>query len=300
MGIQTNSGAAGAPRPALAGLRVLAVDDCAFDRRIMNEILARNGMEPSTAASGAEALGQLREAAEAGRPYAAVLVDECMPEMSGFEVAAAIRAAPDLDSAIVLMLSSVGLEGSVAHCRQLAVPAHIIKPIAPADLLAAIEQALGGGVCRPKPAGRRTDSGNQPRLHVLLAEDNAVNQRVAVRALEKNGHYVSVANNGVEALEILERESVDLILMDVQMPRMGGIDATRTIREREKSVRTRVPIVALTAHAMAKDKEMCLAAGMDAYLAKPFQIQQLLDTVNRFATSAPASEPAYGQKPSQT
>jgi signal transduction histidine kinase/DNA-binding response OmpR family regulator len=300
MGIQANSQPASSPRPALAGMRVLGVDDCAFGRRIMNEILASNGMEPSTAASGAEALGQLREAAEAGRPYAAVLLDECMPEMSGFEVAAAIRAEPDLDSAIVLMLNSVGLEGSVARCRQLGVPAHIIKPIAPADLLTAIERALGGGVCIPKPAGRRAETGNQPRLRVLLAEDNAVNQRVAVRALEKNGHHVSVANNGVEALEILERESVDLILMDVQMPLMGGIDATRTIREREKSTNTRVPIVALTAHAMAKDKEMCLAAGMDSYLAKPFQIQQLLDTVHRFATSAPVPAPACDQKPSQT
>ncbi|MEN6604115.1 MAG: response regulator [Bryobacteraceae bacterium] len=300
VGIQVAPRPAGSPWPALAGLRVLGVDDCALNRRIMGEILARNGMEPSTAASGSEALGLLREAAEAGRPYAAVLLDEGMPGMSGFQVAAAICAEPGLDSAIVLMLSSVGLEGSVAHCRKLGVPAHIIKPIAPGDLLTAIEQALGGGVRSPKAAGGRTESGKQPRLRVLLAEDNAVNQRVAVRALEKNGHHVSVANNGVEALEILGRESVDLILMDVQMPLMGGIDATRTIREREKSANTRVPIVALTAHAMAKDKEMCLAAGMDAYLAKPFQIQQLLDTVNRFATSVPASDLAYDQNPSQT
>ena len=121
-----------------------------------------------------------------------------------------------------------------------------------------------------------------------------------LRALEKYGHVVSVAQDGVEALEILERESVDLILMDLQMPRLGGLDATRMIREREKAGRARVPIVALTAHAMLKDKELCLEAGMDAYLAKPFQIQQLMNMVNHFAPGTQAAAPEPDQKPSQT
>jgi CheY-like chemotaxis protein len=221
--------------------------------------------------------------------------------MDGFQVAAAIRAYPDLDSAIVLMLSSVGLGAGVARCHELGVSAYLTKPIAPKDLLAAIEKSLGGGAPAPQAVNdRRWEPGEHAPLRVLLAEDNLINQRVAVRALEKHGHVVSVARDGIEALEILEREAVDLVLMDVQMPRMGGLDATRRIREREKCGSRRVPIVALTAHALAKDKELCLDAGMDAYLAKPFQIQQLLDVVNRFAASVTAPAPDPVQKPSQT
>jgi two-component system sensor histidine kinase/response regulator len=301
LGMDSETRSASTPRPRLAGLRVLVVDDCAVNRRILDEILGRNGLVPSTIDSGPLALRLLRNAAAESRPYAVVLLDERMPEMDGFQVAAAIRADPDLDSAIVLMLSSVGLEAGVARCRELGVSAYLTKPIAPKDLLAAIEHSLGGGVPAPQAvADRPSEPGEHARLRVLLAEDNAINQRVAVRALEKYGHQVSVACDGVEALEVLDRESVDLVLMDVQMPRMGGLDATRRIREREKSGRAHLPIVALTAHALAKDKELCLEAGMDAYLAKPFQIQQLMDMVNRFAASVPAPVAGPDQKPSQT
>jgi signal transduction histidine kinase/CheY-like chemotaxis protein len=301
MGVGPERPSAPVPRPKLAGLRVLVVDDCALNRRILDEILARHGMLASTIDSGPLALRLLRKAAAQSCPYAVVLLDERMPEMDGFQVAAAIRADPDLDSAIVLMLSSVGLGAGVARCHELGVSAYLTKPIAPKDLLTAIEQSLGGWAPAPQAvAGRRWESGEHARLRVLLAEDNLINQRLAVRALEKHGHVVSVARDGVEALEILERETVDLVLMDVQMPRMGGLDATRMIREREKSGSRRLPIVALTAHALAKDKELCLDAGMDAYLAKPFQIQQLLEVVNRFAASLTAPAPGPVQKPSQT
>jgi two-component system, sensor histidine kinase and response regulator len=299
MGMWAEGPAALASRSKLAGLRVLAVDDCASNRRVLEEILGRNEMLTSTIESGALALPLLRDAAAGNRPYAAVLLDERMLEMDGFQVAAAIRADPNLNSAIVMMLSSVGLEAGVARCHELGVSAYLTKPVASEDLLKAIEQSLGGGAPAPLAAADRGgESGEHAPLRVLLAEDNLVNQRVAVRTLEKHGHVVSVANDGVEALEFLERETVDLVLMDVQMPRMGGLDATRMIREREKTSLRHLPIVALTAHALARDRELCLEAGMDGYLAKPFQVQQLLDVVSRFAVCAPAPEPV--QKPSQT
>jgi signal transduction histidine kinase/CheY-like chemotaxis protein len=301
MGMDPERLSALAPRSKLAGLRVLAVDDCDASRRVLDEILGRGEMLTSTIESGALALPLLRDAAAEHRPYAVVLLDERMPEMDGFQVAAAIRADPDLDSAIVLLLSSVGLEAGVARCHELGVSAYLTKPVAPEDLLRVIEQSLGGGTpAPPAAAGRGGESGERVPLRVLLAEDNLVNQRVAVRALEKHGHAVSVVQDGVEALEILERETFDLVLMDVQMPRMGGLDATRMIREREKTGLRHLPIVALTAHALARDKELCLEAGMDGYLAKPFQLQQLLDVVSQFAVCAPAPAPGPVQKPSQT
>jgi len=301
MGIDAHRPAPTQVRPPLVGIRVLVANDSAASRRVLSETLSRHGMQPVVADSGGEALKLLREAAAESRPYAAVLLDERMPEMDGFQVAAAIRAEPGLDSAIVLMLSSVGLEAGVLRCRQLGVAAHVLKPVIPGELLAALEQAIKAGTPAAKTAEQEPpEPAGRGRLRVLLAEDNVINQRVTVWALEKWGHQVSGAQDGVEALEILGRQNVDLILMDVQMPRMGGLEATRIIRGREKASGRRVPIVALTAHALARDKELCLEAGMDAYLAKPFEIQQLLEVVNRFSPGAEAAIPAGAQKPSQT
>ena len=279
-------------RPAkLRGLRVLVVDDNATNRRILHEMLTHWRMRPTSVAGGRAALQELEQAARVGRPYPLVLLDSQMPEMDGFALAQQIKKHPRLVGASIMMLTSGPRPGDRARCVALGLSAYLAKPIKQSDLLDTIMGALSGRAAVTRPSGRRSAAPRKgPRLRVLVAEDNAVNQLVAVGMLERAGHRAVVAGNGREALALLERESFDLVLMDVQMPELDGFETTAAIREREKASGGHLPIVALTAHAMKGDAERCLAAGMDAYLTKPLEMAQLRGVLASLGKQRPASK----------
>ncbi len=271
----------GLPEGMLRGIRVLVVDDNQTNRRILDRLLTRWGMRVVCVESGLNALGELNSARASGNPYRLILTDMNMPNMDGLSLVQQIRETPDLAAATIMMLSSTGRSGEMARCQKLGLAASLTKPVRQNELRDAIAHALDRR--QPKPdAERMPELGVERRaafsgtaLQILLAEDNAVNQRLATRMLEKRGHRVTVANNGREAVELLERSSYDLVLMDVQMPLLDGIEATTLIREREKETGIRQPIVALTAYAVKGDQERCLAAGMDGYLPKPIRPEEL-------------------------
>jgi two-component system, sensor histidine kinase and response regulator len=244
------------------------------------------GMLPAPAASGPEALAHLRRGLQRGQPYSLVLTDVHMPEMDGFELVKRIHETPGLTQPVILMLTSGDRGDDIVRCRKLGISSYLTKPVRRAELRTAIVAALAHDTPRLNPGVRPSDSApDGPRkIHgagcrILLTEDNVVNQRVALRILEKAGHMVAIAENGKAALRMLEEQTFDLILMDVQMPEMGGFEATAHIREKEELMGRHIPIVAMTAHAMAGDRERCLDAGMDDYLAKPVAAASLLEMV---------------------
>jgi CheY-like chemotaxis protein/anti-sigma regulatory factor (Ser/Thr protein kinase) len=269
----------------LRGLPVLVVDDNATNRQILTEMLERWEAVPTVVDGGAAALVQLEAAAAAGRAFPLVLLDAQMPEMDGFTLAERVLVRPDLGTATIMMLSSAGQRGDAARCRALGISAYLTKPIRRSELLHAIRLALGGGgrpataplVTRHSVRESPVDAGSS--LKILLAEDHPVNQQLAVRLLEKRGHTVQVVQDGRQALTAVERERFDLILMDLQMPVMDGLEATAAIRARERATGTRVPIIAMTARAMKEDREACLAAGMDGYVAKPISPTTLFEQI---------------------
>ncbi|MDD8025929.1 MAG: two-component regulator propeller domain-containing protein [Acidobacteriota bacterium] len=272
----------------LRGLPVLVVDDNATNRRILLEILANWGMKPVAAEGAAQALERLRASATEGRPFRLILTDANMPDLDGFDLAGRVKEDPDFGNAVIMMLSSSGFRGDSARCRQLGLAAYLTKPVKQSQLLDAIMLALG--TPSDKSAGaslitRHTLIPSHVRYSILLAEDNIINQKLAVRILENRGHKVTVAGNGREALEVLEKGSFDVVLMDVQMPEMDGFQATAAIRAKEKDGKGHLPIVAMTAHAMAGDREKCLMAGMDDYVAKPLKPVDLFQTLERVVES---------------
>jgi CheY-like chemotaxis protein len=274
------------PAP-LGGLSVLVVDDNDTNRRILQEMLTHWHLKPTAVAGGVEALRELERAAHAGEPYALVLADSRMPGMDGFSLAEQIRRRPELVRATILMLSATDPPGSAARCREMGVAGCLMKPVKQSEVWNALIDLLAGPAAGPPaqrpgsaaPPRREVPGAASRRLRILLAEDNAVNQRLAVRLLEKQGHAVVVAGNGKEALRALEGQSFDLVLMDVQMPEMDGLEATVRIREWEKTGGKHVPIVAMTAQVMKGDREQCLQAGMDGYLGKPIQPAQLWQAI---------------------
>jgi two-component system, sensor histidine kinase and response regulator len=273
----------------LTDLPVLVVDDNATNRRILQEMLTNWRMKPTVVASGREALAALDQAGRLGTPYALVLLDGMMPEMDGFELAARIKEKPGVVGAALMMLSSADRKEDSARCRQLGVSTYLVKPIRQSDLLDAIVNTLHVHIPideRPSSAPRLGPQVAAHRLHLLLAEDNAVNQRVAMRLLEKRGHHVTIVNTGRQAVTAATEQSFDAVLMDVQMPEMDGFEATAAIREREKSNGRHVTIIAMTAHAMKGDRERCLDAGMDGYVSKPLQPEALYAAVERQAAAA--------------
>jgi PAS domain S-box-containing protein len=276
-------------RVDLEGLPVLIVDDNATNRAILEEILAYWQMSPNATANGLLALEELRRAAAAGKPFPLVLTDALMPEMDGFALVEQIRNNPELAGATILMLSSADRAVDAARCRQLGVSAYLVKPINQSELLDAILLALGSTPLQRPELPRRSLSGlpqGDCRLRILLAEDNEVNQKLAVQLLQKRGHTVTVTGDGRSALAALDRDPFDVILMDVQMPEMDGLTATAVIREREKVAGGHIPIVALTAYAMKGDRERCLAAGMDAYVSKPLRVAELFEVLGSLVPAA--------------
>jgi CheY-like chemotaxis protein len=211
-----------------------------------------------------------------------LLLDAQMPGMDGFSLMEKIRQDPELPTATVMMLTSGGQRGDAARCRELGICAYLTKPVRQWELREAILSVLGMEQQKDdsmKLLTRHTLSQTRRRLRVLLAEDNAINRELVVRLLSKRGHTVVVAVNGKQAVSALETQSFDVVLMDVQMPEMDGFEATAAIRQKEKANGTHVPIIALTAHAMKGDRERCLAGGMDGYVSKPVQAEELIKAV---------------------
>jgi signal transduction histidine kinase/CheY-like chemotaxis protein len=288
---------------SFAGMPVLIVDDNLTNRRILTDILWLWQARPMPAASAQEALSLMRRASERGHPFALVLTDAHMPEMDGFDLATEIKKSPVLAESVVLMLTSGQQRGDLARCRDLGVSGYLTKPVRRAELRAAIAGAFASHSRRQKidgqspirttapqialpntPIGLRTEVG--PRSHILLAEDNVVNQRVAVGILEREGHHVVVAGTGSEAIAAWRSLRFDAILMDVQMPEMDGLETTLEIRRNENGTGRHIPIIAMTAHAMSGDRERCLAAGMDDYISKPIRKSDLMEVLERNTKSS--------------
>jgi len=281
-------------RQSVRGAHILIVDDNATNRTILNRTLLSFGCFPEEVSGGEEALSRLRRSAEAGgRRFDAILLDHQMPGMDGEDVARAIQADPSLRGTRILVLTSVGRRGDANKFRELGCSAYLTKPVRQSQLLDALAETLvdvegpqeDGEAPPGKPDIITRHSLREAAIRsarILLAEDNVVNQKVAMKILEKGGHRIDAVANGVEALEALKRVPYDIVLMDVQMPVMDGYTATGEIRNLRSDV-CHIPVIAMTAHAMKGDREKCLAAGMDDYVAKPVRPKELLEVVQRWA-----------------
>jgi signal transduction histidine kinase/CheY-like chemotaxis protein len=271
----------------LRNLTALVVDDNATNRRLLEVMLSGWAMVPTLVPSVPEALAALRAAHKEGKPFPLVLADVQMPDADGFALAEAIKKEAGIAGAAVVMLTSAGQPGDAARCREIGVAAYLTKPLRSKDLRSAILLALGGHTAeRDRPALVTRHSLRETRQtgRILLVDDNSVNRLVAMRLLEKRGHTVVAAPNGREALTILDDSAIagfDCVLMDVQMPEMDGFECTAIIRDREQKTGARLPIIAMTAHAMKGDESRCLAAGMDGYLSKPLQPEEFFDVIER-------------------
>jgi CheY-like chemotaxis protein len=237
----------------------------------------------------------------AGEPFALGLIDAHMPDTDGFMLAERIQQLPQLAGLTLIMLTSGGQPGDVGRCRKLGITSYLTKPVKQNELWKTIATALGGEREALSPAQGPTDrSAAAPSarsLRILLAEDNPVNQRLALALLEKRGHRVTVAGDGVQALAALPKQRFDLVLMDLQMPEMDGLDATARIREKEKGTGGHIPIIAMTAYAMKGDKERCLAAGMDGYISKPVRPAELYQILDRLGSAEPPATPLPAPAP---
>jgi two-component system sensor histidine kinase/response regulator len=271
--------------PSLKGLAVLIVDDNETNRRILAAMLRSWHMLPIVASSAPEALALLRRGIDTQRPIRLVVTDIHMPEMDGFHLAGRIKAVPDFADVAIVMLTSGETLGDIERSRSIGVAAHLTKPARRNELRAAIAKAMRakpeGAALPGAPVAARARNFSATPRRILLVEDVPVNQMLAVRILEKSGHHIVVANNGLEGLAALDRASFDLVLMDVQMPEMDGFQAAAAIRERERATGLHVPIIAMTAYAMTGDRERCLAAGMDGYISKPIRARELIAVVEK-------------------
>eukprot|EP00913_Durusdinium_trenchii_P023464 g22042.t1 len=280
------------PAVALPNARVLVVDDNSSNRNILERILAGWGMNPVVVGCGKSALGLLKDAVAESHPFDLLLTDGQMPEMDGLMLTEKIRNHPEIAATPVILLTSGPTIELADRCRALNIAARLPKPIQQLDLKIAVFDALrtkavvDSGVLVPQPTGTSaasSDHGNSTSapLIILLVEDNAINQKVAIRILKKLGHTVEVADNGRLGVNAIERSSFDVVLMDVQMPVLDGLAATKEIRSRELLTNTHLPIVAMTANAMQGDREECLDAGMDAYVSKPINTDELCRVLQR-------------------
>ncbi len=282
----------------LSGLDVLVVDDKAINRQILAEMLTNWRMNPAQAESGADALDQLEAAHNSGRAFPVVLLDARMPGgIDGFQVMQRIHDRPALAGAVVMMLPQNRDQADIARCRELGVAHSFAKPVGQSELLDAILSVLGAGgaekLMAESPAAVQRKPLGTP-LNILLSEDNPVNQKLAIRLLEKAGHRVTLAGTGREALAAWENAAppgFDIVLMDIQMPEMDGMEATAAIRQREKNSGKHIPILAMTAHAMRGDKERYLASGMDGYTSKPIYPPDLFAEIERCMAATERTSP---------
>lgn len=271
------------PPPEAAGVRVLVVDDSFSNRESVAELLAYMGMEVMTAANLAEAAGIADKMSAGGRPLGLMLVDTMLPGEDAIAFARKMRHRPGLQGRVLMMLASAKRKDERERCRAVGLNNCLAKPVLQAELRETVLRVLGREDPGKVGTGEVRDSSSAQGLKVLLAEDNLINQRVASELLKRWGHLVQVAGNGLEAVSILERDRFDLVFMDLQMPGMDGLEATKRIRQMEAKSGAHVPIVAMTAHAMRGDRERCLEAGMDDYLTKPINPELMLGVISKFA-----------------
>ena len=291
-----------APRAAglatLGGRRMLIVDDNQTNRRILRDMLATEGIKVDEASTAGEGLEAIRGAAKKHAPYDLAILDVQMPDMDGFQLATAVRADRGLARTRLLMLTSAGQRGDGERCRELGIRGYLTKPMSRADLLEALGTVLAGPeeTTTPEVVTRHTIAESRRAVRVLLAEDNPVNQQVAVAMLVKRGHEVHVAGNGREAVDAMTQREYDVVLMDIQMPEMDGFEATHAIRALPKG--KDLPIIGLTAHALSGERERCLSHGMTDYLAKPFKAHELFALVEGTAEpKRPAPQPLTAAPP---
>jgi two-component system, sensor histidine kinase and response regulator len=268
------------PPHMLQGIRVLVVDDNQTNRRILDAILTQWQMRPTSVAGGEEALAELHDPRNSADPYTLVVSDMHMPEMDGFGLVERIRETASFSQIAIVMLTSAGNRGDAARCRELQLAGYLVKPARRSELHDAIVRALGTLQPRPEPGlemrkPRENVNQEDKPLRILVAEDNVVNQKLITRLLEKRGHEVLLVENGQEALDALESSSFDLVLMDVQMPVLDGLETVRLLRRRETGIPFHQRVIALTAHAMKGDLDRFFSAGMDGYLSKPIRPQEL-------------------------
>jgi signal transduction histidine kinase/DNA-binding response OmpR family regulator len=285
----------------LRDISVLIVDDNATNRTVLRETLTQWHMKADEAEGGTQAIEMLQAAKGTKHPYRLVVLDRQMPGLDGFDVAAQIQADRGLTEAVIVMLTSASSKGDAERCGELGIRAYLSKPIKRADLLQAIKLALFGQVDTVKQSVTAVvPPADQRHFQILLAEDNLVNQKVATRFLEKRGHTVFIADSGKKALEAWREQPFDLILMDVQMPEMDGLEATAMIRKQElvrkleQPTEQRIPIIAMTAHAMVGDRDRCIAAGMDDYVSKPINATDLFAAIDR-VMNPPWTSSAHAQ-----
>ncbi|MDI3326471.1 response regulator [Pontibacterium granulatum] len=280
---------------ALHQLPVLIVDDNSTNRRILKEMLLNWAMQPDSVASGAEALDALEQAHKAGTHYHLMLLDAMMPGMDGFAVARRVRSDPKYAAMAIIMLSSIGQSEKAADLHEKGIARFLTKPVKQSNLLDAI-LSVEGGETQPEavPESEEMIVQDTAALHILLAEDGLINQKVATKLLEQRGYFVDIANNGQEAVERYKQKHFDLVLMDIQMPEMDGFEATKHIRKLEAAGASHLPIIAMTANAMKGDREQCLKAGMDGYIPKPIRSEQLYETIEQVLNAAPIEERMRG------
>jgi CheY-like chemotaxis protein len=294
----------------LTGLPILIVDDNATNRRVLADTLRLWGAQPAAAATVPEAWQLLWKSRQDNTRFAAILLDAMMPDTDGFQLAAALRQEPAFADIPILLLTSADRPGDLVRCRELGITSYLLKPVKASELNQALAQALSrpqspaSRFARPtNPDKADQESDGKPALssppapistsaprrswRILLVEDNPVNQHVAVRTLERMGHVVTVVSNGRAAVEHWQQGQYDVILMDIQMPELDGFEATKLIRQLEANRACRTPIIAMTAHAMKGDRERCLAAGMDDYVAKPVRREELEAALDRVLAQTP-------------
>ncbi len=286
----------------VTGVRILAVDDNETNRRVVGGMLEAWRCRHHEVDGAAPALSALRAAAKEGDPYRIVILDMMMPGMDGEMLGAAIKADPELAGTDLVMMTSMGRRGDASRLEELGFAAYLTKPVKQSQLFDCLMVVLRRGAVAARPTKHIVTrhslvERDKRRVRILLAEDNAINQKVALKTLERLGYRAEVVSNGRQAVEALARRHYDLVLMDVQMPEMDGTEASRRIRDPHSAVLDhKVPIVALTAHAMKEDRETCLAAGMNDYLSKPIRPDALAAALAHWTAPRAVPEPSVGRR----